>query len=92
MPMVGSAAEYERLALAALRKADADGTDPTYHNARAHIYATLAVASASEGSVREARRAARAKKDRAAARALPAGDGPAADDPSAGSPSADLEA
>lgn len=49
MPMVGSAAEYERLALAALRKADAEGTDATYHNNRAHIYATLAVAAAQDG-------------------------------------------
>jgi hypothetical protein len=58
--MVGSAAEYERLALAALRKAEADGSDPTYHNARAHIYATLAIASASETAAKAARKAAKA--------------------------------
>jgi hypothetical protein len=72
MPMVGSAAEYERLALAALRKAGSDGSDPTYHNARAHIYATLAIASASEATARRARKAAKASTG-APAKALPAG-------------------
>jgi hypothetical protein len=70
--MVGSAAEYERLALAALRKAGSDGSDPTYHNARAHIYATLAIASASEATARRARKAAKASSG-APAKALPAG-------------------
>lgn len=77
MPMVGSAAEYERLALAALRKAGEDGVDPTYQNARAHIYATLAMASASEATVRANKKAATSAKaeDRSAAKALPAGSG-----------------
>jgi hypothetical protein len=57
--MVGSAAEYERLALAALRKAGSSDADPTYHNTRAAIYATLAVASASETQSRMARKVAR---------------------------------
>ncbi|OWY62542.1 hypothetical protein B7486_57865 [cyanobacterium TDX16] len=74
MPMVGSAAEYERLALAALRKAGTDGSDPTYHNARAHIYATLAIASASEASARRARKAAKSSSGDDA-KALPAGTG-----------------
>jgi hypothetical protein len=72
MPMVGSAAEYERLALAALRKADADGTDPTYHNTRAAIYAQLAIAAASDAAARAARKAARSSSG-GAAKALPAG-------------------
>jgi hypothetical protein len=76
MPMVGSAAEYERLALAALRKAEADGADPTYHNNRAHIYATLAIASASESTVRANRKTTKAGKGADAeseTKALPAG-------------------
>lgn len=72
MPMVGSAAEYERLALAALRKAGSDGSDPTYHNTRAHIYATLAVASASEATARRARKAAKTASA-GTSKALPAG-------------------
>ena len=59
MPMVGSAAEYERLALAALRKAGSGDADPTFHNTRAAIYATLAMAAASETQSRMARKAAR---------------------------------
>jgi hypothetical protein len=75
--MVGSAAEYERLALAALRKAGTDGSDPTYHNARAHIYATLAIASASEASAGRAGKSAKAAKASTGneAKALPAGKG-----------------
>lgn len=71
MPMVGSAAEYERLALAALRKADADGTDATYHNTRANIYASLAIAAATDSSAQAARKAARAANGKLA-KALPA--------------------
>jgi len=69
--MVGSAAEYERLALAALRKADAEGTDATYHNTRAGIYASLAIAAANDATARAARKAARASTG-APAKALPA--------------------
>jgi hypothetical protein len=72
--MVGSAAEYERLALAALRKASTDGNDPTYNNARAHIYASLAIAAASEASAGRARKAAKASSG-SEAKALPAGKG-----------------
>ena len=44
--MEGSSAEYERLALAALKKAGEPSSDATYHNSRALIFATLAQAAA----------------------------------------------
>jgi len=67
--MVGSAAEYERLALAALRKAGSKDADPTYHNTRAAIYATLANAAANETQARFARKAARSQRQKADAEA-----------------------
>jgi hypothetical protein len=42
----GSSEEYERLALAALKKAGEPASDATYHNNRAIIFATLAQAAA----------------------------------------------
>lgn len=47
MPMEGSSEEYEKLALAALKKAASADSDPTYHNTRAAIFAYLAQAAAS---------------------------------------------
>lgn len=47
MPMEGSSEEYEKLALAALKKAASADSDPTYHNNRAAIFAYLAQAAAS---------------------------------------------
>jgi len=47
MPMEGSSEEYEKLALAALKKAASANSDPTYHNTRAAIFAYLAQAAAS---------------------------------------------
>ena len=44
--MEGSSAEYERLALAAIKKAGEPASDATYHNDRAIIFATLAQAAA----------------------------------------------
>lgn len=44
--MEGSSEEYERLALAALKKAAEPASDATYHNNRALIFATLAHAAA----------------------------------------------
>ena len=44
--MEGTSAEYERLALAALKKGAASDSDATYHNNRAVIFANLAMAAA----------------------------------------------
>ena len=44
MAMAGTAAEYEKMALAALEKARSG--DPRFHNARAQVFATLAAAAA----------------------------------------------
>ena len=45
--MEGTSDEYERLALAAIKKAAEPQSDSTYHNDRAIIFATLAQAAAS---------------------------------------------
>ncbi len=47
MPMEGSSEEYEKLTLAALKKAASPDSDATYHNNRAAIFASLAMAAAS---------------------------------------------
>jgi hypothetical protein len=48
--MAGSAEEYEKMALASMRRASESGGDPRFHHARAQIFATLAAAAASQGS------------------------------------------
>lgn len=48
--MAGSAEEYEKMALASMRRASEDGGDPRFHHARAQIFATLAAAAASEAA------------------------------------------
>ena len=50
--MVGSAEEYERLCLSALRKASEGQTDYSYHHERAAIFASLAMAAAAESGGR----------------------------------------
>ena len=52
--MAGSAEEYEKMALASMRRASESGGDPRFHHARAQIFATLAAAAASQ--VAEGRR------------------------------------
>ena len=47
MPMEGSSEEYEKLTLAALKKAASPDSDATYHHNRAAIFASLAMAAAS---------------------------------------------
>lgn len=47
MPMEGSSEEYEKLTLAALKKAASPDSDASYHNNRAAIFASLAMAAAS---------------------------------------------
>ena len=46
--MAGGAEEYEKMALASMRRASESGGDPKYHHARAQIFALLALASATE--------------------------------------------
>ena len=48
--MAGSAEEYEKMALASMRRASESGGDPKFHHARAQIFATLAAAAASQGT------------------------------------------
>lgn len=48
--MAGGAEEYEKMALASMRRASDQGGDSTYHHARAQIFATLALAAASESA------------------------------------------
>ena len=48
--MAGGAEEYEKMALASMRRASDQGGDPRYHHARAQIFATLALAAASESA------------------------------------------
>lgn len=50
MPMAGSAEEYEKMALASMRRASESGGDPRYHHARAQIFSILALAAATEGT------------------------------------------
>ena len=50
--MAGSAEEYERLCLSALRKASEGQTDYGYHHERAAIFASLALAAATESGGR----------------------------------------
>ena len=52
MPMAGSAEEYEKMALASMRRASESGGDPSYHHARAQIFSLLALASATEAAER----------------------------------------
>lgn len=47
MPMEGSSEEYEKLTLASLKKAASPDSDATYHNNRAAIFSSLAMAAAS---------------------------------------------
>lgn len=46
--MAGGAEEYEKMALASMRRASESGGDPKYHHTRAQIFATLALAAATE--------------------------------------------
>ena len=48
MPMAGTPAEYERMALKSIEKAAEDISDTMYHLTRAQIFASLANASANE--------------------------------------------
>ena len=48
--MAGGAEEYEKMALASMRRASESGGDPKYHHARAQIFATLALAAASDAA------------------------------------------
>jgi hypothetical protein len=48
VPMAGTPAEYERMALKSIEKAAEDVSDTMYHLTRATIFASLANASASE--------------------------------------------
>ena len=48
--MAGGAEEYEKMALASMRRASDQGGDPRYHHARAQIFATLALAAAGESA------------------------------------------
>lgn len=50
MPMAGTPAEYERMALKSIEKAAEDISDTMYHLTRAKIFAALANASANEAS------------------------------------------
>jgi len=48
VPMAGTPAEYERMALKSIEKAAEDISDTMYHLTRAQIFASLANASANE--------------------------------------------
>ena len=48
--MAGSAEEYEKMALASLRRASDSGGDSRFHHARAQVFATLAAAAASQSA------------------------------------------
>jgi hypothetical protein len=48
--MAGGAEEYEKMALASMRRASESGGDPRYHHARAQIFAVLALAAATESA------------------------------------------
>ena len=48
--MAGEADEYEKMALASMRRASESGGDPRFHHARAQIFATLAMAAAAESA------------------------------------------
>lgn len=48
MPMAGTPAEYERMALKSIEKAAEDVSDTMYHLTRAEIFAALATAAATE--------------------------------------------
>jgi len=48
VPMAGTPAEYERMALKSIEKAAEDISDTMYHLTRAQIFAALANASANE--------------------------------------------
>jgi hypothetical protein len=48
VPMAGTPAEYERMALKSIEKAAEDISDTMYHLTRAKIFAALANASANE--------------------------------------------
>jgi hypothetical protein len=50
MPMAGGAEEYEKMALASLRRASEQGGDSRFHHGRAQIFAVLALAAATEAS------------------------------------------
>lgn len=50
MPMAGGAEEYEKMALASMRRASDQGGDPKYHHMRAQIFAILALAAATDAS------------------------------------------
>jgi hypothetical protein len=50
MPMAGGAEEYEKMALASLRRASEQGGDSRFHHGRAQIFAMLALAAATEAS------------------------------------------
>ena len=48
MPMAGGPEEYEKMALASMRRASDQGGDPRYHHTRAQIFALLALAAATD--------------------------------------------
>lgn len=48
--MAGGPEEYEKMALASMRRASDQGGDPRYHHTRAQIFAILALASATEAA------------------------------------------
>ena len=78
MPMAGTPAEYERMALKSIEKAAEDVSDTQYHLTRATIFANLAQAAAIEGTEGDApaerRRKAASGTATGGAPAAPAGD------------------
>jgi hypothetical protein len=50
MAMAGQAEEYEKMALASMRRASDQGGDPKFHHMRAQIFAVLALAAATDSA------------------------------------------
>ncbi len=48
--MSGQAEEYEKMALASMRRASDQGGDPRFHHMRAQIFAILALAAATDSA------------------------------------------
>ncbi|HYF46064.1 MAG TPA: hypothetical protein VD926_07625 [Acidimicrobiales bacterium] len=48
--MAGQAEEYEKMALASMRRASDQGGDPRFHHMRAQIFAILALAAATDST------------------------------------------
>ena len=48
--MAGEADEYEKMALASMRRASESGGDPRFHHARAQLFSPLVLAASSEAA------------------------------------------